>query len=549
MSSPEGDEGSIWGAGPDPEGGQQARKQGPTLGASPSSPGQSGLPQPASLEEEREVTGAGGPVLWGREGRPGSPANVEGRLLGYLGSEAATAILQQLINRDDLGVRRNPSPESCDSKVSTVWADPQPGPGGTGAPGPGVAGWRLPSAAPARRRGSGGGRAWGNPRRGAKSRGQVPVERQPRPAEGLGGSPSDSESSDEFSEEQLLSLSMCRRGGGQAKRHGPQDAPRHSCTHLGEKFLPVQGSFLPSAPRPLASVGEKQAAGGLDVSWKKPQSGVCGKAGSRPSYLPGAVAAAAGGLPKVTPGRKVAQEKKSPGGACKAAPRNTFPSWEHTASEAAPLESATFPPLSGSPLLGRGRRYPLGPLGTKYSKRSGTGQKCVARRKRGSLPVVVEDKEPRRDPDPEVQVSMRLCSPWLSTLPCPALPCPAPSVPFSGFVTGHPASQGCQSWAVLARADPKMTLPVCWASFSTTGKFPGPPPADWPAAVEGRAGAADLGAGTPSKSGPQSFSVQDHGLPDSYLLATPQAVLAGALGFPGAPLFPLAQLASCPGAD
>lgn len=436
MSSPEGYEGAFWGAGLDPEGGRQARKLGPTFGASPSSPGRRGLPEPASLEEEeeREVMGAaGGPVLWGREGRPGSPAGVEGRFLDYLGSEAATAILQQLTDRDDLRVRRNPSPESCDSKVLPVWADPQPGPSGTGAPGPGVGGWRrLPSSAPARRR-----RARGKPRRGAKDRWQVPEERQARPAEGPVGPPSDSESSDEFSEEQLLGLSTRRRGGGQAKRHGPRDPPRHSCSHSGEKFLPVQGPFPLSAPRPLALVGDRQAAGGLDASWRKPQSAVCGKAGSRPSSLPGAAAAAApaaaataaaaSGQPRATPGRKAAQGKKSPGGACKAAPRNTYPSWEHTASEAAALDPATFPPISGSP-LGRGKRYPMAPLGTKQSRRTGTGQKGVSRRKRETMPAVVEDKEPRRDPGAEAQVSMRPCSPRFS----PALPCPVlPGLPLS----------------------------------------------------------------------------------------------------------------------
>ncbi|KAM7045565.1 uncharacterized protein CXorf49 homolog [Molossus nigricans] len=451
MSTPEGHEGSVWGAGLDPEGGPQARTLGPTLGALPSSPGKGRVPEPASLEEEREVRGAGGPVLWGREGRPGSPADVEGHLLDYLGSEAATAILQQLTDRDDLRVRRNPSPESCESEVSasTVWADlqqqlqqQQQGPGGTGA----VGGWRLPSsAAPARRRRPGGGRAWGNPRRGARGRWQGPVEHQPRRADGLVGPvgpPSDSESSDEFSAEQLLSLSTCRRGGGQAKRQGPQEPPRHSCTHSGEKFLPVQGSFLPSAPRPLASAGDRPAAGGLDVSWKKAQGGACGKAGSRPSYVPGAVAAAAAaaaaataaaaaaaatatatatasasGLPKVTPGRKVAHEKKSPGGACKVAPWNTYPSWEHTASEAAPLEPATFPPLSGSPMLGRGKKYPLSPLGTKQPKGAGSGQRRVARRKRGSLPVMVEGTEPRRDPGPEVQAPPGDFFSWATFLP------------------------------------------------------------------------------------------------------------------------------------
>ncbi|XP_027989892.1 uncharacterized protein CXorf49 homolog [Eptesicus fuscus] len=310
------------------------------------------------------------------------------------------AILQQLTDRDDLGVRRNPSPESCDSEVSALWVDLQAGPGGRSARAYGLVGSRLPSTARLPLRGPGGGRAWGNRKRGAKNRSKVTVGRQQSFTEGLVGSPSDSESSDDFSEMHLLSFSLCGKGGGQAKPRSLQDTPRHSSAHVREQFLRLPRSFLPSAPQQLASVGARQAVGELDVSRRKPQSVVWGKAGSRPSYLPGA--AVAGGLPKVTPGRKVAQEKKFLGGTSKVAPQGTFPSWGQRGSAAA-LEPATFPPVSGGPLLGRGKGYSLGSLGTKQPKHTSAGQKSGARRKKGSLPVVVEEKEPERDPGPKVQ--------------------------------------------------------------------------------------------------------------------------------------------------
>ncbi|XP_045427860.1 uncharacterized protein CXorf49 homolog [Pipistrellus kuhlii] len=340
-------------------------------------------------------------VLWGCEGRPGSPADLDGDTLDYLADEAAMAILQQLTDRDDLCVRRNPSPESCDSEVSTLWAESQAGPGGGSAGAYGWVGSRLPSTARLPFREPGGGRAWGSRKRGAQNRSEITVGRQLSFAEGLVGSPSDSESSDDFSELHLLSFSLRGKGVGQAKPRGLQGTPRHSSAHVRETFLRVPGSFLPSAPQHLASAGVRQAVGELDVSCRKPQSVVWGKEGSRPSYLPGA-AAAAGGLPQVTPARKVAQEKKFPGGACRVAPQGIFPPWGQRVS-APVLEPTTFPPVSGVPLLGRGKGYSLGPVGTKQPKHSSAGQKSGARRKKGSLPVLVEEKEPERDPSLEVQ--------------------------------------------------------------------------------------------------------------------------------------------------
>ncbi|KAK1346766.1 hypothetical protein QTO34_000626 [Cnephaeus nilssonii] len=416
MSSPNKDEGSVWGVGSHPEGGEQACGLGHTLGTLlPSSQGECAFPDLEGFQDEREVMEG---VLWGCEGRPGSPADLDGDTLDYLADEATMAILQQLTDRDDLGVCRNPSPESCDSEVSALWVDLQAGPGGRSARAYGLVGSRLPSTARLPLRGPGGGRAWGNRKRGAENRSKVTVGRQQSFTEGLVGSPSDSESSDDFSELHLPSFSLCGKGGGQAKPRSLQDTPRHSSAHVREQFLHVPGSFLPSAPQPLASVGARRAVGELDVSRRKPQSVVWGKAGSRPSYLPGA--AVAGGLPKVTPGRKVAQEKKFLGGTSKVAPQGTFPSWGQRGSAAA-LEPDTFPPVSGGPLLGRGKGYSLGSLGTKQPKHTSAGQKSGARRKKGSLPVVVEEKEPERDPGPKVQVSMRPWSSALPTQPCTSL--------------------------------------------------------------------------------------------------------------------------------
>ncbi|KAM5290455.1 uncharacterized protein CXorf49 homolog isoform 1-T1 [Glossophaga mutica] len=127
-----------------------------------------------------------------------------------------------------------------------------------------------------------------------------------------------------------------------------------------------------------------------------------GKAGSRPSYLP--LVAAAGGLPKVTPRRKVSKRKTSQQRASEAAPGSFFPSWQQRDSGGL-KDPATFPPISNVLLPGRGRRHSLVPFGSEEPRPIGTGQKSMAWRRRVSEPIVGEgeDKEQKRDGFPEGQ--------------------------------------------------------------------------------------------------------------------------------------------------
>ncbi|XP_035581340.1 uncharacterized protein CXorf49 homolog [Zalophus californianus] len=407
MSAP--DEVSAWGVGLGlgPEGGGQASVRpagrraprapgrgldlGPPRSGEGEGEGEGGFPDAEGFESEREVMEAGGPVPWGREGRPGAPADDKADALDYashLADESAANTEQQLTDRDARGLRRNPSPESGAVEASGGWAGLEAGPSGRGALALGRVGSRPPSAAPLHVGGPEGGRAWGNPKRGAKGRSTVRVYRQRPPAtEGPGGLPSDPESSDEFSEIQLMRVSIYSKEGGPAKPSSPEDpgdTARPANFHVREKFLHVRGPFLTSAPRGFTSVVERQAVGELDVSSsKKMPSVVWGKGESRPSYQgAAAVAAAAGGLPQATSRSKAAQEKKCLGGPSKVAPGKSFPSWGQRVS-AAPLEPATFPPISGVPLLGRSERYSLAPSGPKQSKRAGAaGKKSVARRTR-----------------------------------------------------------------------------------------------------------------------------------------------------------------------
>nr|XP_060497682.1 uncharacterized protein CXorf49 homolog [Panthera onca] len=414
------DEVSICGAGFGEEGGGQAgvcpaspgAPRGPLglgvdLGPPPSGEGEGGVPDPEGFESEREVTETGEPVFWDLVGRPGSPTDHTGDALdcaSHLADEAVAAIVQQLTNQDGLGVRRNPYPEGC-----VVEAGLEAGPRGRGALALSRRESQPPAAALLRLGGPEGGPAWANPKRGTKSRSNVAaVDRQRPSAESPGELLSDSESADEFSEIQLMRVSIYAKGGGQLKPNSPEDpwdTPRHSKFDVRENFLHMLGSFPSSAPRGLTSVVESQAIGELDISSsRKMQSVVRGKGGNRPSYPR---SAAAGGLPRDTPKKKVAQEKKSPGGTSNVALGRMFPSWGQRVS-AAPLETAAFPPVTGVPLFGRSKRYSLVPPGTKQSKHTPAGKKSVARRTRKAEPVVAgEDNDSNRDAVPKVS---RLCS-------------------------------------------------------------------------------------------------------------------------------------------
>ncbi|XP_059993294.1 uncharacterized protein CXorf49 homolog [Lagenorhynchus albirostris] len=423
MSSP--DEVYVWGMRFGPKGREQAGlcpagpadPRGPDPGSQPGDPrcgeGAGGFPDPEGFQLEWEVLEAQGPVQWGREGRPGSPADHKRDLLDLI-EESEEANLQQLTDQDVLGILIFPSPvSSTDFEVSTVWTlRLEAGPGGRGAPGQSCGEGPKAPAGPRHLGRAEADRALGNPKRGTNRKLNVAADRQRRSAEGLAWLLSDSESSDEFSETQLMTVSTYRRGGGQAKPSRPEDpgdTPRHSKFQIRENFLHVTGSSLSSAPRGVSSVVERQGVGKQGISSpKKMQSVLWGKGGSKPSYAGAAAAAsvsaaAAGGLPRVNPRKNGAQEKKSVGGASKLALGGTFGSRGQRIS-ATPVEPATFPPISGIPLPGRPKSYTLVLSGTKQSKHSGAGKKSVVRWAREYEAVAGVDKDPNRDPAPKGQL-------------------------------------------------------------------------------------------------------------------------------------------------
>ncbi|KAM9669147.1 uncharacterized protein CXorf49 homolog [Dama dama] len=234
MSSPD-DEVSVWGAGFGSEGREQTcipsgRLHSPTgtwTGLQGEDTmkregeGGDGYPNPEGFNLEWVVleAGGGGAVLWGCQDQLGSLADDKGEAL-QLADESVAAILWQVSDLDILGVRRYLSLESyVITDVSSLWADLEVG-------------------------GAEAGRAWGNPKRGTKSKLNVAADHQQPPSEGSFGLLSDSESSDEFSEIELMRVSIYPKEGGQAKLNslkGPRNTPGHSTTSA----TPLEPSPLP----------------------------------------------------------------------------------------------------------------------------------------------------------------------------------------------------------------------------------------------------------------------------------------------------------------
>ena len=119
----------------------------------------------------------------------------------------------------------------------------------------------LAAAGPLQVGGAEAGRAWGNPKRGAKSTLNVAADHQRPPSEGPFGLLSDSESSDEFIERELMRVSIYPKEGGQAKLNslkGPRNTPKHSTVWGRENLLHLPGPFLSSALRGFTSVVKRQ---------------------------------------------------------------------------------------------------------------------------------------------------------------------------------------------------------------------------------------------------------------------------------------------------
>ncbi|CAH6780333.1 LOC100361265 [Phodopus roborovskii] len=346
-------------------------------------------------------------VIWGCEGRPGTPVDERGDNLDFVPQLAVegTSFGSHAANREAWGVHRHPSPKSSAAEPFGIWGDSDAGTRGRGMRPPSSVEGKQFSASQLHSRGLGRGRAWVTPRRGATSR-IIASDDMQYPS-------SDPESSDEFSETQMMRVTICLKEGGQAKSSGLtelEDTARHTNVQGRGSFVHV-----PPSVRGLSSGIEKQASGDLEgCQCKKKQSVVWGKDGSRLGY-PGASAASAstpavasavasgpapiaiasGTLPKTSPRKKTAQEKPLQWDASRGPLGRTFPPWGQRL-KSAPVEPATFPPISGVALLGKTSKCSL-PSGPKECKPFCTGKRAMAKKTKESQPVAKEDNDQTRD--------------------------------------------------------------------------------------------------------------------------------------------------------
>ncbi|MEJ1281445.1 hypothetical protein NN561_012395 [Cricetulus griseus] len=120
---------------------------------------------------ERDET-EGRSVIWGCEGRPGTPVDERGDNLDFVPelAVAGTSFRQHVVNREAWGVRRHPSPKSSAAEPFGIWGDTD---GGTSRrvmhPPSSVEGKQF-SATELHSRGLGRASAWVTPGRGATNR-------------------------------------------------------------------------------------------------------------------------------------------------------------------------------------------------------------------------------------------------------------------------------------------------------------------------------------------------------------------------------------------
>nr|XP_012603221.1 uncharacterized protein CXorf49 homolog isoform X1 [Microcebus murinus] len=209
--------------------------------------------------------------------------------------------------------------------------------------------------------------------------------------------PSDPEpcdlSSDEFPDTQLKRVGNFPKEGSQAKSSGLENSGDTSRQDplggLGARF---------SVPLALAATMQRRFIGEFNMfspiksSAEKTPSMVSGKRGGKSNHLP-----------QATPRKKATPQKKPLGTSVSKVVLGRKPQASFLGCPPAP---ATFPSISGLPVLGRPEKNSLVPLGPRQPKYN-AGKKPVANRTREFHLVAQEETNPNKEPVPKGQLPVR----------------------------------------------------------------------------------------------------------------------------------------------
>ncbi|XP_042125204.1 uncharacterized protein CXorf49 homolog isoform X1 [Peromyscus maniculatus bairdii] len=284
--------------------------------------------------------------------------------------------VQQPTDQMSQGARSRASSKSCTTQQSTPGVDAEADRSRKGRMGKRLVDAKRASGAPLHHRGPKGGRACRTKKKkkSTKSKKTVPEEIPDQ-------FPDPDSASDEDHEMQVMRVTICFKNGGRiisSNTMDPEDRNKKRNVQPRGNFRHMTGSLQMSAPR-----GHMLGAGKLGASCSNRKVTVFrGKEQSRPRY-PGA---AAGGLWKASSKKKSAQEKKSLLDAPRVTGRRPVPLWGQR-PKAAPVETATFPPISCVTTLESSKKHSTAPLEAIEPAHGPSRKRAVVRNTKEVLPA------------------------------------------------------------------------------------------------------------------------------------------------------------------
>ncbi|XP_036031531.1 uncharacterized protein CXorf49 homolog [Onychomys torridus] len=286
-------------------------------------------------------------------------------------------MVQEPTDQMSQGARSHASSKSCATQQSMPWADAEADHGRKGRLGKRLVDVKRASGAPLHHRGPKGGRACRTKKK--KNKKTVPEE-IPDPFPELDSA------SDEDNKIQVMKVTICFKNGGRiisSNAMDPEDRNKKRDVQPRSNFRHMTGSLQMSAPR-----GHMLGTGKLGASCSNRKVTVFrGKEQRRPRYP----AADAGGLWKASSKKKSAQETKSLLDTPRVTGRRPIPLWGQR-PKAAPVETATFPPISCVTTLESSKKHSTTPLEAIEPANGTSRKRALVRNTKETLPAARGDR-------------------------------------------------------------------------------------------------------------------------------------------------------------